>query len=178
VRLQVLLGRSDVDPVVVGPLGEERTALVEHLRERLAFDRDRDAVGDAVEHRRLEHVRARVDPVRRGVVGGRLLDERLHRAPLVGGHDAECRRVIDVREMDRRLGTAVGVEPHQATDVERRQHVPVADDEAVGDPRRRRREADRARGPERDRLDRVPEPNTVELAVGEVLDERVREITE
>ena len=67
VRLQVLLGRADVDPVGVARHRVEAARLLEHARERLALDRDRQPLGDALQHRRLEHVGAGVDPV-----GGRL----------------------------------------------------------------------------------------------------------
>ena len=74
VGLQVQLGATGVDPVVVGRHRVEPPAGGEQ-RERVALDRHPPAGGMRVEHARLEHVRAGVDQVARLGARRRLLDE-------------------------------------------------------------------------------------------------------
>ena len=91
----------------------------------------------------------------------------------VDGHDAERRRVVDGDQVDRRLGSVLPMEVDERGDVEVGQHVAVGDDERVVDAAEVGGEVDRAGGVERLRLDRVVQRDTVALAVGKGLDERL-----
>ena len=67
------------------------------------------------------------------LVARRLLDERLDPAVVVGGHDAEARRVLDRCEGDGALAAVRVVERHERADVEVGEHVAVDDEEALVD---------------------------------------------
>ena len=165
VRLQVLLGRTDVEPVAAAAVAEEQARLREHAREDLALDRHIEPGRDAIEELGLEHVRAGVDPVARRLARRGLLDERDHAAVVLGRHDTERARVVDLGQRDRRLRAALVVEPHHRGEIEVGEHVAVADDEALVDPVGR--EADRAGGAERLVLDRVAQRDVAEHVVAD-----------
>ena len=79
--LPVLGGAADVEPVACPHPAEERHAVAQERRERLALDRDRAAGGDRGHHRAVEHVDPGVDGVRRDrLVRRGLLHEARHRA--------------------------------------------------------------------------------------------------
>ena len=102
VGLEVQRWVACVEPVVVGR-HREQAPVGDDLGERGALDRHLLAGGDALQHRRLQHVRAAVDLIaRRGARRG-LLDESLDPAVAVGGDDAERRWVVDADEVDGRL---------------------------------------------------------------------------
>ena len=73
-----------------------------------------------------------------------LLDEGDHPAVVVGRYDAVARRVIDLVQRDRGLGTNAVVEGDQTGDVEIGEHVAVHHDEALVDAGVDGREADGA----------------------------------
>ena len=136
--------------------------------------------GIRVEERRLEHVRAGVDPVARRLAGRGLLDERDHAAVGLGRHDAERARVVDLRERDRRLRAVLVVEAHHRVEIEAGEHVAVAHDDALVDARRPRsgsRRRSRAARP-RPRSATTMSPNTSwpEPSWREVLVERVGQV--
>ena len=113
--------------------------------------------------------------------GRRLLDERDDLTVVAGRDHAERRRIVDLRQRDRRLGAARLVELDERADVEVGEHVAVADDQPLVDALRR--EADAARGPERLRLLAEAEPGRrtgppPRWVVGEVLAERLGEVAE
>ena len=99
---------------------------------------------------------------------GRLLDERLHPAVVVGGHHAERRRVVDLGQGDGALGPGPVpvVEGHQGAEVEVGEDVAVDDDEALVDAGLGGGEADGAGGVERLGLDGVVEADAGAHAVG------------
>ena len=103
--LQVGGGRAGVDPVGVGVHGEQ-AAVAHHLREGGPLDRHPAPGRDPLQHRRLEHVGAGVDPVGRGLARRRLLDERLDPPVVVDGHHAVARRIVHRGQGDRALGPA------------------------------------------------------------------------
>ena len=92
--LLILLGPSDVEPVVVGRVGVKRSPSARSLgkvsRSIETFCRPGWRRG-----RRLEEVRAGVDLVRRLLAFRRLLDEAADPAVGVVDHAAEGRRVVD-----------------------------------------------------------------------------------
>ena len=175
--LEVLRRRAGVDPVAIGGQGEESASL-DHRRERLALDRDAPLAVDAVEHRRLEDVGARVDHV-----GGRpprlgLLDEGKHPTVRVGRHDAEPGRVVDRCEADRRLRPSLAVEADQRAHVEVREDVAVHDQKGVVDPTVGRGEGDGAGGVQRRGLHGVAEPDPPRPVLGKGAEEGVRPVAE
>ena len=88
VRLQIRLGRPDVEPVA-GERDAEHGALLGEPREDLALDRHGAALGHELEHLGLEHVQAGVDEVGVDLLGPRLLEEALDAA--VGGDAGRAR---------------------------------------------------------------------------------------
>ena len=102
VRGAVRLERADVFPVAVDDGSEQLQAAVEHGREHVAREVDDLALGDELEHARVEHVDARVDRVGEHLAPGRLLEEPLDRAVGAGDHDAEVDGVLDPLQRDRR----------------------------------------------------------------------------
>ena len=95
---EILLGRADVDPVGVALQRVQAARLLEHARERLPLDRHGETRGDAGQHRRLQHVGARVDPMRGRLARRRLLHERHDLAVAASGHHTERRRIVDLGE--------------------------------------------------------------------------------
>ena len=95
------------------------------------------------------------------------------------GTTPNARRILDLRERDRRLRAALVVEAHHRAEVEVGEHVAVADDEPLVDPFGR--EPDRAGGAERLVLDGVADLDVAEdvlagAVVREVRVERVRQV--
>ena len=134
--------------------GIERARL-DDRGERLAFDRHPTSRRDAIEHRGLQHVGTGVDVVRGRVARPGLLDERHHPSVVIGGYDAEARRIVDLGEMNGGFGPAHVVERDQRADVEVGEHVAVHHEKALVDPDVAGREPDGAGGVERLGLDRV-----------------------
>jgi hypothetical protein len=153
-RLDVLAGGAGVDPVATVGAGVE-AAGGGHGRERLSLDRHPPPRRDAVDHRRLQHVRAGVDEVARRLAPGRLLDERGHPAPGVGEDDAVAGRIVDPMQRDGALCGSDVVEGDERRDVEVREHVPVDDQEALIDPGVEGGVADGSRSVQRLGLDRI-----------------------
>src|SRR5262245_25093420 len=175
--LDVLLGRAGVDPVGLVVEGVQR-AVGDHAGEHLALDRDLAAVGDAVEHRRLEHVGPGVDAVGRGRAGLRLLDERLDLAGVVDRHDAVARRVGHRVQGDRALGPGGVVEGDEPPDVEVGQNVAVEHQEPLGDARVAGGEQDGPGRVERLGLDGVVQRGAGAPTVGVAPPEPVRAVAE
>ena len=161
VRLQVRLGRADVEPVA-GERDAVDGALRGEPREDLALDRDGATRGDEVEHLRLEHVEAGVDEVGVDLLGPRLLEEGLDTTVRGGADEPVPARVGDRREQDRRLRAGRAVERHQLAEIGLAQRVAVEREEAPLELAPG--EADRAAGPERLVLDRVLEREPVVAA--------------
>ena len=103
VRLEIRLGRADVEPVP-RQRDPEHGAFVGEPREDLALDRDGATRRDEVEHLGLEHVEAGVDEVGVDLLRPRLLEERLDATVRGRPHEPVAARVGDRREQDRRLG--------------------------------------------------------------------------
>ena len=80
------------------------------------------------------------------------------------GHDTERAGVFDLREGDRGLRALLVVEAHHRAEIEIREHVAVAHDEALVDAFGR--ETDRARGAERLVLDRVAQRDVLRTRPG------------
>src|SRR5690606_27706074 len=121
---QVGGGRAGVDPVGGAVHGVERP-VGDHGREGHPLDVDALAGRDPVEDRGLEHVGAGVDEVGRGLVAGRLLDERLAAAVRVRGDHAVGGGVVDLGEGDGVLGATGLVEGDERPDVEIGEDVAV-----------------------------------------------------
>ena len=173
VGLEEQCGVAAVEPVVVGG-HREQTPAGDDLGKRGTLDRDPLAGGDALQHRRLQHVGTAVDLVARRCAGGRLLDESFDPAVAVGGDDAERRGVVDSDEVNGRFGRLATVEVDERGDVEIREDVSVGDDERVVDAAEISSEPDRPGGVERLGFDRVAQHDAVALTVGKRLDERLR----
>ena len=127
---------------------------------------DRPVGGDVVEDLGLEHEDAGVDRVAEHLAPGRLLEEPLDRAVLLGDHDAELERVLDPHEPDRgqRLLVVVGLDDGAEVDVG--EHVAGDHEEALVELGHG--VADRAGGAERRLLGGVDHPHAVVGAVAEV----------
>ena len=110
VRLPVLVEVADVLPVAVADHPVQRPAHLEQQREELLREVVRPVGRDVLEHLRLEHVDAGVDRVREDLAPGRLLEEALDPAVLVGDDDPELERVLDRLQADRHGGAALAVE--------------------------------------------------------------------
>ena len=122
---------------------------------------------DALEHRRLEHVGARVDPVGRRLA--RAAASRRTRPPRRrrgSGTTPNADGSSTCVSADRGLGAALVVERDERAEVEVGEHVAVAHDEPLVDALGR--EADAAGGAERLVLDRVAQLQVAEAIVGEV----------
>ena len=94
VRLAVLLEVPDVLPVAVHDVAVDGPALLEQEREQLLGEVVRRPLGNVAEHLGLDHVDAGVDRVGEHLRPGRLLEEALDAAVLVGDDDAELERVV------------------------------------------------------------------------------------
>ena len=108
VGAQVGLEGADVLPVALGHVAEQGLPGLEHGREDLLGEVDRPALGDEVEDLGLEDVDPGVDGVAEDLAPGRLLQEPLDRAVLVGDDDAELEGVLHRLQGDGRQG-ALGV---------------------------------------------------------------------
>ena len=173
VRPAVRLERADVLPVALGDVAVQGVAVVEQLGEHVAREVDHLAVGDVVEHRRLEHVDARVDGVGEHLAPRRLLEEPLDGAVGLGDDDAELERVLDVLERDRRRRAGVAVRLHERGEVDVGEHVTRDHEERVVELVDG--VADRPRGAERRILGRVPHGHAEVGAVAEVVADLVGE---
>ena len=122
---------------------------------------------------RLEHVDAGVDRVGEHLSPGRLLEEALDPAPVVGDDDPEFERVLDRLEADRHRGALRAVEVDDLLQVDVRERVTGDDDERLVEPVAR--EPNRARRPERRLLDGVLDVDAERVPVAEVAADRLRQ---
>ena len=104
--LPVLVEVADVLPVPLHHVPVDRTAHLEQEREELLREVVRPVGRNVPEHLGLEHVDARVDRVREDLAPGRLLEEALDLAVVVGDDDPELERVVDRLQPDRDVGAA------------------------------------------------------------------------
>ena len=170
-RLEVLGGRADVDPVARRDEAVEGHAPLEEQRKELALHRVRLPLGDPLEELPLEHVDARVDGVRRDLFPAGLLQEAMHAAVGLELDEAVGGGVLDGHEIDRRRRAAGLVRPEHRGEVELREHVPVHDDHAPVDEVGGVPHA--ARRAERVPLDDVPQPDLPEALPGHDLPDRL-----
>src|SRR6185369_12477610 len=101
VRLSELVEVADVLPVAAGDVAVERAPHLEEEREELLREVERPALGHVAQHLGVEHVDAGIDRVREDLAPGRLLEETLDVAVLVGDDDPELERVVDALQADR-----------------------------------------------------------------------------
>ncbi len=175
VGAQVRLGLAEVDPVVVGGEGVQRTvARADQLGEGLALDRHRPAGRDPGEDLALEQIGAGVDLVRGGLVARRLLDERLDAAVRVVDDGPERAGVVDVDQVQRADAALAAVVVEHRAQVERGEDVAVEDEERAVDELLDVLE--RAGRAERRVLDDVAQPQPQARAVAEVRRDRVGQI--
>ena len=127
---------------------------------------------DMAQHLGLEHVDARVDRVREDLSPGRLLEEALDAALLVGDDDAELERIGDAFQADRHHGAPIAVEADQSTEVDVAEGIARDDEERLVE--RLLGQLDRAGRPGRGLLHRVADRHAVRLAVAEVAADRLR----
>ena len=97
-RLEVALGRPDVEPVAARR--EAPQAVADQLGEDLALDRDVAPRGDQIEHVALEDVGAGVDEVGVDLVGAGLLQELADGAVVLQAHQAVVGGVVDRDQRD------------------------------------------------------------------------------
>jgi hypothetical protein len=178
VRLPVLVEVADVLPVAVHDVAVERAAHLEQEGEELLREVVRPFGRHVLQHLGLEHVDAGVDRVGEDLSPGRLLEEALDLALVVGDDDAELERVVDGLEPDRHRGALLAVEGDERTQVDVAERVAGDDEEGVVE--RVAREADGAGGAERELLDGIldvePEPlPRAEIAADRLGQERERD---
>jgi hypothetical protein len=145
-RLQVLLGRSQIQPVRVGEVPVDGSAARDHGREDLSLDRELAVRGPGPEGGRVEDVRSGVD-----IAGDRIegfLQELEDAASFVRRHQAECASVLDMVQRDRDDGVTPTVGCEHPGEIEVGQDVSVQREERVV-PDRVERVDDRAAGSER-----------------------------
>ena len=128
VGLQVGVGVADVGPVRVGDEAEQRESFVEHQREQLGREVVRLIRWDQVENLGLENVDPGVDRVAEDLTPGRLLEEPLDPAVLVGHDDPELERVLHAFQHHRCGGAVLPVEREHLVEIEVGERV-AADDE-------------------------------------------------
>ena len=172
VRLPELVEVADVLPVAVEHVPVQRPPHLEQQREQLLGEVVRPVVGDVPQDLGLEHVDPGVDRVREDLAPGRLLEEALDPAVLVGDDDAELERVVDRLEADRDRGLALLVDAHDLGQVDVGERVAGDDEEGVVELVAR--VPDRAGGAERRFLDGVLDRDPEPLAVAEVAADRLR----
>src|SRR5919204_246163 len=136
VRLAVLVEVADVLPVAVHREAEDRSSHLEQQREKLLREVVRLVGWNVAQHFRLEHVDAGVDRVGEHLAPGRLLEESLDPALLVGDDDAELERVVHGLEPDRHRGLAFPMELDQRREVEVTEGVAGDDEEGLVEPAR------------------------------------------
>ena len=172
VRLPVLVEVPDVLPVALGHVAVERPAHLEQEREELLGEVVRPVFGDMAQDLGLEHVDARVDRVGEDLAPGRLLEEALDAAVVVGDHDPELERVRDALEADRDQRLLLPVEADQVAEVDVAERVAGDDEERLVE--RLLRELHGAGGAGGRFLDRVADGDAVGLAVTEVAADGLR----
>ena len=123
VRLQVGVERAHVLPVALRREAVERLALLEELREDLRGEVDQATWRDVVEHNRIEHVDAGVDPVREHLAPGRLLQKPFDSPLIVGDDDAKVERVVHRLQGERGGGPGGVVEADELAKIDVGQHV-------------------------------------------------------
>ena len=138
VRLPELVEVADVLPVAVEHMPVDRPAHLEQQREELLREVVRPVGRDVRQHLGLEHVDAGVDRVREDLAPGRLLEEALDPAVLVGDDDAELERVVDRLEPDRDGGALLLVEGDERAEVDVAERVAGDDEERLVELRRSR----------------------------------------
>ena len=145
-RLQVLLGRSQIQPIRVGEVPVDRSAARDHGREDLSLDRELTIRAPGSEGGRVEDVRPGVD-----IPGDRIdgfLQELQDAAPFVRRHQAERARIFDVVQRDRDDGVMFPVGREHPGEIEVGQDVPVQGEEGIV-PDHTQRVDDRPTGSER-----------------------------
>ena len=172
VRLPVLVEIADVLPVALHHVPVDRAAHLEQEREELLREVVRPVGRDVGQHLGLEHVDAGVDRVREDLPPGRLLEEALDLAVVVGDDDPELERVVDRLEPDRDGGARLLVPVDERAEVDVAERVAGDDEERVVELLAR--QPDRAGRPERQLLDRVLDVDAERLAVAEVAADRLR----
>ena len=173
-RLEVGLERADVLPVLVGHVAEDRGAALQQLGEHVVRPVDRLLGRDLRQHLGLHDVDAGVHRVGEHLPPGRLLQEPLDPAVLVGDHDAELERVGHPGEADRDQRAVVLVEPDHLGQVHVGQRVAGDDQERVV-LERVLGVLDRAGRAERRLLRRVLQRHADVLAVAEVVPHQRRQ---
>jgi hypothetical protein len=174
IRLAVLVEVPDVLPVaVVEDVAVDRPAHLEQQREQLLREVVRPVLRDVLQHFRLEHVDAGVDRVREDLAPGRLLEEALDAAVLVGDDDAELERVLDRLEPDRYRCPPLTVRLDEPSEVDVAEGVAGDDEERVVEPPCSA--FHRAGGAERRLLHRVADVDAKRLAAAEVAADRLRQ---
>ena len=172
VRLPELVEVADVLPVAVEDVAVERPPHLEQQREELLREVVRPVGRDVAQDLGVEDVDARVDRVREDLAPGRLLQEALDPALLVGDDDPELERVVDRLEPDRHGRALLLVRADELGQVDVAERVAGDDQERLLELRAR--EADRAGRAERRLLDRVLDLHAERLAVAEVAADRLR----
>src|SRR6266700_2501796 len=173
VRLTELVEVADVLPVLVEDVAVERTAHLEQQREELLREVVGSVGGYVAQHLRLEHVDAGVDPIGDDLASGRLLQEALDPAFVVGDDDPELERVLDRLEPDRDRGFLLAVEVDDLLQVHIRERIAGDDDEGVVELPAR--QPDGAGGAERRLLDGVLDVDAERLPVAEVAADGLRQ---
>ena len=169
-RLEVAVGRADVDPVPLGQVAVQ--TLADQLGKDLVLERHRAPGRYPIDHLALEHIGAGVDPVGGG--RGRLLEEGVHLQVVARGHDpvGGC-----VGHRDQRKGRqrALGLVLSQlGAQVEVREDVAVQDEHPFGDEPQVSGVAHRPGGAERLVLHHVAERDAA-VAIAEHLLHRLRQ---
>jgi hypothetical protein len=170
-RLQVLLGRSEIQPVRLGEVSVDRSAARDHGREDLSLDRELAIRAPGAEGGRVEDVRSGVDVPGDRIDG--LLQELDDAAPFVPRDQPERASVLDVVQRDRDDGVVLPVSREHPGEIEVRQDVSVHGEERIV-PDRAERVDDRPAGSERRGL-RDPGDGRVALPC---LDERMERLLE
>src|SRR6476620_10595580 len=174
VRLPVLVEVAYVLPIaVIEDVPVDRPAHLEQQREQLLREVVRPVLGDVLQHFRLEHVDAGVDRVREDLAPGRLLEEALDTAVLVGDDDAELERVLDRLEPDRHRCPPVAVSLDEPREIDVAEGVSGDDEERVVEPPRGTLHG--ASGAERRLLHRVADIDAERLTAAEVAADRLRQ---
>ncbi len=149
---------------------------LDERRKEAALDRPRRVLGNAIERVRLEHVDAGVDRVTVDLVRLGFFEKPLDVAAGVGLDQAVGGGILDRREHDRGLRSALAVQRDDRGEVHLRQHIAVEDDDRLAE--RFAGVAHRAGGAERRRLDDVANGQTSVPAVAEDLLDPARLIVE
>ncbi len=122
---------AHVLPVALGHCAVQGEVAGQQLREHLAREVHRAVGLDVVEDLGLEHEDPGVDGVAEHLAPRRLLEEPFDAPVLVGDHDPELERVLDVDQPDGGHGLAGGVELDDGAQVDVGEDVAGDDQEAL-----------------------------------------------